>query len=82
LLDALNKGMIWGAGLDVTNPEPMSATNPLLSMPNVAIVPHIGSATIEARSEMSRLAAVNIVEFYTRGVIPNLVNPEALTVHR
>ena len=82
LIDALNGGMIWGAGLDVTNPEPMAATNVLLSMPNVAILPHIGSATIEARSEMSRLAAVNIVEFYKNGKIPNLVNPEALSVHR
>jgi len=82
LFDALNKGIIWGAGLDVTNPEPMAATNPLLSMPNVAILPHIGSATIEARSEMSRLAALNIVEFYKRGKIPNLVNPDALAVHR
>ena len=82
LLDALNNGVIWGAGLDVTNPEPMSATNPLLSMPNVAILPHIGSATIEARSEMSRLAALNIVEFYKQGKIPNLVNPEAMSVHK
>src|SRR5215467_10811929 len=73
LLDALRRGTIWGAGLDVTNPEPMHATNQLLSMPNVAILPHIGSATIEARSEMSRLAAVNIVEFYKHGKIPNLV---------
>ena len=78
LLDALNKGLIWGAGLDVTNPEPMDAHHPLLSMPNVAILPHIGSATMEARNEMSRLAAVNIVEFYKHGNIPNLVNPEAL----
>jgi glyoxylate reductase len=82
MVNALNNRIIWGAGLDVTNPEPMAATNPLLSMPNVAILPHIGSATIEARSEMSRLAAVNIVEFYKHGKIPNLVNPEALTVHR
>src|SRR5258708_17647755 len=64
LLEALNAGNIWGAGLDVTNPEPMSANNPLLSMPNVAVLPHIGSATVEARNEMSRLAAVNIIEFY------------------
>jgi glyoxylate reductase len=82
LVDALNKGIIWGAGLDVTNPEPMAATNPLLSMPNVAVLPHIGSATIEARSEMSRLAALNIVAFYRHGKIPNLVNPEALSVHK
>ena len=80
LQDALNKGIIWGAGLDVTDPEPMSADNPLLQMPNVAVLPHIGSATVEARNEMSRLAAVNIVEFYKQGRIPNLANPRALDV--
>ncbi len=78
LLDALNEGNIWGAGLDVTNPEPMDANSPLLSMPNVAVLPHIGSATVEARNEMSRLAAVNIVEFYKHNNIPNIVNPETL----
>ena len=75
LIDALNAGRIWGAGLDVTNPEPMDPASPLLSMPTVAILPHIGSATVEARNEMSRLAAVNIVEFYKHQRIPNIVNP-------
>jgi phosphoglycerate dehydrogenase-like enzyme len=40
LTAALVNGTIWGAGLDVTNPEPMAADNPLLSMPNVAILPY------------------------------------------
>jgi glyoxylate reductase len=78
LLEALNKKNIWGAGLDVTNPEPMDANNPLLSMPNVAIVPHIGSSTEEARNEMARLAALNIVEFYKHNKVPNIVNPETI----
>jgi glyoxylate reductase len=78
LIDALNKETIWGAGLDVTNPEPMNPDNPLLSLPNVAVLPHIGSATVEARNEMSRLAAVNIIEFYKHNNIPNIVNPETL----
>ena len=78
LLEALDTGAIWGAGLDVTNPEPMNSNNPLLSMPNVAVLPHIGSATVEARNEMSRLAAVNIIEFYKHNRIPNIVNPEAM----
>ena len=82
LLDALDAGIIWGAGLDVTNPEPMNADNPLLSMPNVAVLPHIGSATVEARNEMSRLAAVNIIEFYKHNNIPNIVNPEALEISK
>ena len=78
LLEALDKGVIWGAGLDVTNPEPTNSTNPLLSMPNVAVLPHIGSATVEARNEMSRLAAANIIEFYKHHNIPNIVNPETM----
>ncbi|HEY2722048.1 MAG TPA: D-glycerate dehydrogenase [Chitinophagaceae bacterium] len=79
LIEALNTATIWGAGLDVTNPEPMKANNPLLSMPNVAVLPHIGSSTVEARNEMSRLAAMNIVEFYKKNMIPNLVNPTVLS---
>jgi glyoxylate reductase len=78
LIEALRNGTIWGAGLDVTNPEPMHKDNPLLDMENVAILPHIGSATIEARSEMSRLAALNVIEFYRSGKVPNIINPEVL----
>jgi len=76
LIEALNTKKIWGSGLDVTNPEPMKPDNSLLSMENVAILPHIGSATVEARNEMSRLAAVNIIEFYRGNKIPNQINPE------
>ena len=75
LMDALINNKIWGAGLDVTNPEPMEASNPLLSMENVAITPHIGSATKQARDEMSRLAAQNIIHFFQKKGIPHLVNP-------
>ena len=78
LIDALNNGTIWGAGLDVTNPEPMKQDNPLLEMENVCILPHIGSATIEARNEMSRMAAENIISYYKNNTIPNIVNPEVL----
>lgn len=78
LINALDAGDIWGAGLDVTNPEPLVADSPLLSMPNVAVLPHIGSATVEARNEMSRLAAVNVIEFYKHNNIPNIVNPETM----
>ncbi len=79
LIEALRNGTIWGAGLDVTNPEPMLASNPLLSMPNAAVLPHIGSATIEARTGMARVAAENIIEFYKTGLMPYCVNPEVLT---
>ena len=78
LIDAVNNGAIWGAGLDVTNPEPMKTDNPLLIMENVCILPHIGSATIEARNEMSRMAAENIISYYKNNTVPNIVNPEVL----
>lgn len=78
LIAALNKGIIWGAGLDVTNPEPMLPDNPLLSMPNVAVLPHIGSATLEARTAMAKIAATNIIEFYKSGNVPTCINPEVL----
>ena len=78
LIEALNKGLIWGAGLDVTNPEPMMLGNSLLEMENVCILPHIGSATIEARNEMSRMAAENIISYYKNNTVPHIVNPEVL----
>ncbi|RYG27402.1 MAG: D-glycerate dehydrogenase, partial [Chitinophagaceae bacterium] len=61
LIEALESGQIWGAGLDVTNPEPMLPTNPLLDMENVSVTPHIGSATRETRDAMAVLAAQNAV---------------------
>jgi len=76
LIKALNESMIWGAGLDVTNPEPMRFDNPLLSMPNVAVLPHIGSATEETRSAMATLAAENIVAAFKGERLPHILNPE------
>ena len=61
LLEALLAGEIWGAGLDVTDPEPMSPDNPLLDLPNVCVLPHIGSATIETRTQMAIMAANNLI---------------------
>lgn len=76
LIAALNDGLIWGAGLDVTNPEPMKADNPLLKMPTVAILPHIGSATVETRTAMAMIAARNIVAGLKNERLPHPVNPE------
>jgi len=78
LIEALETGQIWGAGLDVTNPEPMQPDNPLLMMENVSVLPHIGSGNEETRGKMSILAAENIIGFYRDGKIPHLVNPEAM----
>ena len=76
LINALQNGTIWGTGLDVTNPEPMKKDNPLLTMTNVAVLPHIGSATFETRNEMANIAANNIIAGLNGKRIPFPVNPE------
>ena len=58
---ALREGWIAGAALDVTDPEPLPATSPLLTLPNCLVVPHIGSASVATRTHMASLAAENIV---------------------
>jgi glyoxylate reductase len=76
LRDALNQKIIWGAGLDVTNPEPMDPANELLKMPSVAVLPHIGSATEGTRKAMAELAARNIIAGLRGEKIPFPANPE------
>lgn len=73
LIEALQNGRILGAGLDVYDPEPPSADNPLLGMPNVVTLPHIGSATAKTRFDMVMLAAQNLVAALTGGHPPNVV---------
>lgn len=75
LLEALITKQIWGAGLDVTNPEPMNKDNVLLRMPNVCILPHIGSATIETREKMALMAARNMLAVLNGEVMPQCLNP-------
>lgn len=76
LIRALETQTIWGAGLDVTNPEPMDRDSPLLTMPNVAVLPHIGSATVGTRNAMATLAAENIIAGLKGKKLPYSVNPE------
>jgi glyoxylate reductase len=76
LIEAMQKKIIWGCGLDVTNPEPMSSDNPLLYMPNAAVLPHIGSATEDTRNAMAKMAAENIIAGLRGERLPNPVNPE------
>ncbi|CAM3608455.1 2-hydroxyacid dehydrogenase [Zobellia roscoffensis] len=70
LIAALENNEIWGAGLDVTDPEPMKRDNPLLAMEQVAVTPHIGSATVEARNQMSVFAAKNIIALHRGEPLP------------
>jgi glyoxylate reductase len=76
LLEALQQKTIWGAGLDVTNPEPMDPTHPFLSMPNVCVLPHIGSATAETRDKMAVMAAQNLIAVLKDQEMPQAINPE------
>lgn len=76
LFEALQNGVIWGAGLDVTDPEPMSPDNPLLQLPNVCVLPHIGSATIETRTQMAVMTARNIIAAAKSENMPQIVNKE------
>jgi glyoxylate reductase len=73
LIEALKQKVIWGAGLDVTNPEPMQQDNPLLEMESVAVLPHIGSATQETRSAMANLVAKNIIAGLNGQSVPHQV---------
>ena len=63
LIEALEAGMIAGAGLDVQDPEPPQLDNPLFSMDNVILTPHIGWKTIESRQRLVRILADNIEAF-------------------
>jgi glyoxylate reductase len=58
---ALHDGVIRGAALDVTEPEPLPPDDPLLSAPNLIVVPHIGSATHATRERMADLAVENLL---------------------
>jgi glyoxylate reductase len=76
LVEALNAKKIAGAGLDVYEREP--AVHPgLVSNPSVVLAPHIASATVRTRSEMSAMAARNMATAVRGGRPPNLLNPEA-----
>ncbi len=61
LLAALTEGRLGGAGLDVTDPEPLPADHPLLSAPDTVVLPHIGSATHKAREQMAELTVDNLL---------------------
>ena len=61
LRTALHEGVIAGAALDVTEPEPLPADDPLLDAPNLLVVPHVGSATVRTRARMAAMAVDNLL---------------------
>ena len=76
LYEAVSDGIIAGCALDVTDPEPIPANHPLNGLPNVFILPHIGSATQETRDAMAMLAAENVALGLQRKPLKTCVNPE------
>ena len=76
LYEALRSGKIFAAGIDVTEVEPISTDDPLLTLENVVITPHIASASVHTRKNMAMMAAENLIAGLRGEVLPNCVNPE------
>lgn len=76
LAQALKNRVIFAAGLDVTDPEPPSADDALLKLPNCVIAPHIASATVETRNNMAVICAKNLIAGVTGQDLPAWVNPD------
>ncbi|RZW27278.1 MAG: bifunctional glyoxylate/hydroxypyruvate reductase B [Desulfobulbaceae bacterium] len=75
LVQALQRGKIRGAGLDVYECEPLPLDSPLLNLPNVVTLPHIGSATHETRYAMAECAVDNLLGALQHRSTRNCVNP-------
>jgi len=76
LYQALASKQIFAAALDVTDPEPIPTDDPLLTLENCIIVPHIASASWRTRERMSVMAAENLIAGLKGERLPNCVNPE------
>ena len=76
LYEALRDGVIFAAALDVTDPEPIPFDDPLLTLDNCLVVPHIASASRATRGKMAAMAAANLLAGVRGERLPNPVNPE------
>ncbi len=76
LHQALSTGQIAGAALDVTDPEPIALDSPLLTLENLIITPHIGSASVQTRKTMADMAIANLIAGLQGDRLPYCVNPE------
>jgi glyoxylate reductase len=82
LIEALKSGVIFAAGLDVTDPEPPAPDSPLLRTPNLIVAPHIASATVGTRNAMARICADNLLAGVKGQPLPAWVNPEVAANRR
>ena len=76
LYEAVKEHRIFGAGLDVTDPEPLPLDSPLLTLDNIVIAPHIASASQLSREKMSWMAAQNLIAGLKKERLPYCVNPQ------
>ncbi len=76
LYDALRSGDILAAGLDVTEPEPIPLDDPLLTLDNCVVMPHIASASVATRRKMAEMAVDNLIAGITGQPLPTCVNPQ------
>jgi glyoxylate reductase len=76
LIAALKTGVIFAAGLDVTDPEPPDPQSELLRLPNLVVAPHIASATVGTRNAMAEICANNLLAGLSGQPLPAWVNPE------
>lgn len=76
---ALQDGIIAGAALDVTEPEPIPQDSPLLRRPNVVVTPHIASASKATRRRMAEMAVENLIAGVTDQRLPHCANPDVYT---
>ncbi len=75
LADALNNGIIAGAGMDVFSPEPPDPSNPLLTAKNTVLLPHSGACTIESHEKAGMMAAKNVADFFAGREVKTILNP-------
>ena len=76
LIEALRTGLIFAAGLDVTDPEPPAPNSPLYGVPNLIVAPHIASATVGTRDAMAEICAANLAAGLAGQKLPAWVNPD------
>ena len=82
LYEALKSGKLFAAGLDVTEVEPIPRDDPLLTLENIIIAPHIASASVATRTKMAVMAATNLIAGLKGEMPPNCVNPEVFQKKR
>ena len=76
LAEALNSGVIAGAGMDVFSPEPPNPDNPLLTAKNTLLLPHSGACTIESHEKAGMMAARNVADFFAGVEVKTILNPD------